>query len=160
MIRENATVADLVNDPDLVSFSRIPIRGGSRDEVTGYILYREAVAAAVRGGRADLPLHDFKRRVRFLPETASLHRTLEFLLHEREAMTIVVDEFGGVSGLVTLEDVIETLLGTEIVDETDREVDLRQAAAHLRDRRLERAAPRPVRDVRDRGAGSAPDRTV
>jgi CBS domain containing-hemolysin-like protein len=65
-------------------------------------------------------------------------RALRQFLERRETLAIVTDEHGGLAGLVTLEDLTETLLGTEIVDESDRTVDLRQTAAELRDQRLER----------------------
>ena len=68
----------------------------------------------------------------------SLNVALRQILERREPLAIVTDEHGGVAGLVTLEDLTETILGVEIVDESDRVVDLRRAATDLRDRRLER----------------------
>jgi CBS domain containing-hemolysin-like protein len=65
-------------------------------------------------------------------------QALRQFLERREALAVVTDEHGGLAGLVTLEDLTETLLGTEIVDESDRTVDLRQTAAELRNQRLER----------------------
>ena len=74
----------------------------------------------------------------FVPATQSASAALSQLLERHEAIAIAVDEHGGVDGVVTLEDLTETLLGVEIVDESDRVVDLRRAALEHRDRRLER----------------------
>jgi CBS domain containing-hemolysin-like protein len=67
-----------------------------------------------------------------VPETVNCLNLLRRFLKERNHISMVVDEYGGIVGLVTLEDLIETLLGAEIVDETDREVDLQAAARRIR----------------------------
>jgi len=78
------------------------------------------------------------RQVWHVPEVIGVGDALSQFLERRESIAIVTDEHGGVAGLVTLEDLMETMLGTEIVDEFDRHVDLRQKAAEWRDRRLAR----------------------
>ena len=105
---------------------------------------REALLAAARGASRDTPLDQFRRDVHFLPETAPLSAALRHFLAEHEHLAMAVDEFGGVSGIVTLEDLVETILGVEIIDESDRVVDMRRLAAQLRDRRLARHRDRRV----------------
>ncbi len=134
----DGTAGDLVNDTRLAEFSRVPLHGANRDEVLGYVLCREVTTAAAAEGSLDLPLRRFLHEVHVLPETSSLRSALDQMLQRKEGLTIVVDEFGGVSGIVTMEDILETILGTEIMDETDRVADLRKSAAELRDRRLRR----------------------
>jgi CBS domain containing-hemolysin-like protein len=76
--------------------------------------------------------------VTFIPELATVDSALKRMLERNEPVAMVTDEHGGISGLVTLEDLTETVLGVEIVDESDRAVDMRQVAMELRDRRLAR----------------------
>jgi CBS domain containing-hemolysin-like protein len=80
------------------------------------------------------------RPIIFIPELASIGSALRQILERREPAAMATDEHGGIAGMVTLEDLTEALLGVEIVDESDRVVDMRQAAAKLRDERLERLA--------------------
>jgi CBS domain containing-hemolysin-like protein len=70
--------------------------------------------------------------ISFVPDTTDLLALLTIFLKQRRHIAVVVDEYGGVDGLVTLEDLIETLLGNEIVDETDRVVDLQEQARRIR----------------------------
>ena len=108
-------------------FTRVPIYSGSLDEVTGFVL------------KYDILLENFAEREtqavatlnREMPQvigSMKLHALLELLLEERQHIAIVVDEFGGTQGLVTLEDIVETLMGLEIVDETDSVEDMRKYA--------------------------------
>lgn len=143
MLPAEATLADLVASRETSSVSRIPLFLGTRDHVIGYVLQREALLQAARGAPPDTPLREFNREIPFLLETTPLNRALRTFLERREQIAMVVDEYGGVSGLVTLEDLVETVLGVEIVDESDRVADLRALAMDLRDRRLVRhATPR------------------
>ena len=91
-------------------------------------------------GGADKGRHldTFRRDIWVVPEMISVGAALQQFLQRREPLAMVTDEHGGLAGLVTLEDLTETMLGTEIVDEFDRVVDLRMAALEVRDRRLER----------------------
>lgn len=122
--------------PELQTYSRLPVWEGSNiDNIIGYVLSRDVLVRALSGdGR--IPVRHLVRSVIFIPENVGLDRALEEFLKQRQHMFIVVDEYGGVEGLITLEDVVETILGAEIVDEADRVVDLRQLAQQQRDRRI------------------------
>ncbi len=136
MVPADTPIQALIHDDRLRVFSRIPVFEGTRDNVIGYILLREVLSALARGVSAKVPVQRFVRKVAFIPEGASLDRALRRLTESREHLALVGDEFGGLAGLVTLEDLMETLLGIEILDESDRVADLRGEAVQLRERRL------------------------
>lgn len=136
MMPADATLDTLIKDERCRIFSRILVYEGSRDRVVGYVLQREVLSAVVRGLDRNLPISRFQRKVTILPEGLSVDRALRRLIETREHLVLVCDEFGGLAGLVTLEDLMETLLGIEILDESDRVADLRTEAAQLRERRL------------------------
>ena len=107
-------------------FSRIPIVDGSIDKVKGFVLKDEILAAALSTEKKTLS--DLQRELLAVPDSLLLPALLKLLLDERHHIVLLVDEYGGTRGLVSLEDVMETLLGTEIVDELDN-VDDMQALA-------------------------------
>jgi len=115
-------------DPPL--FARVPIVGESLDDVRGQI-HRRDLFKALADGRGDAPLRDLAQPVHAVPEAARLSAVLDKFLQRREHLFLVVDEYGGTSGVVTLEDVLETLLGAEIVDETDSVEDMQELARQL-----------------------------
>lgn len=100
-----------------VRYSRVPLYGASPDDVTGVLHVRDAYLALLSGHR-DVPLGELAREPLFVPESISLINLLEQFRTRRIHMGLVVDEHGGIDGLVTLEDILEELVG-EIVDETD-----------------------------------------
>lgn len=138
MLPAAATLGDLLAQTEAETFSRIPLYGTSRDDVNGYILQRQVLRAAALGAAPDTPLAHFQRQTAFVPEMVSVSTALRKFVERREPIAMVTDEYGGISGLVTLEDVTETILGVEIMDESDRVADLRQVAVQLRDQRLAR----------------------
>jgi CBS domain containing-hemolysin-like protein len=152
MMPVEATVEDLLSAADAEAFSRIPLYRDDPDNVVGYVLQRDVMKAAATGCEKTRPLESFLREIGFIPELIGVGEALKQFLERREPIAMVTDEHGGVAGLVTLEDLTETMLGTEIVDEFDRIVDLRQKALELRDRRLER-----LRRKRGRVSGAASD---
>ena len=149
MMSADATIDDLVANDHARPFSRIPIHGQHEDDVIGHVLQRDVLSAAARGVDGKTPLSHFRRPLPVIPESLSVESVLQTLLDQegRQHMALVVDEFGGVSGLVTLEDLIETAFGVEIIDEHDRVVDLRAEARRLAERRWER-----LRRASDRSA--------
>ena len=79
-------------------------------------------------GRTELPLRELMHGIHFVPETMPAHELLRLFLRRRKHLVAVVDEYGGFEGVVTLEDVIESLLGEEIVDEHDEADDMQELA--------------------------------
>jgi len=114
---ESTTLAEIVPQLREVPYSRVPVYRGSVDEVTGILYIREAYEAYV-SGRGELPLSEISREPFFVPGSLPLPTLLRSFQTWRIHMGIVADEFGGTDGVVTLEDVIEELVG-EIEDETD-----------------------------------------
>ena len=113
--------------------SRILLIEEDIDHIQGIALKDELLAALIQN-QGDQPIHSLKRPIRFIAETERADKLLQDFQANREHIAVVVDEYGGVSGVVTLEDVLEELTG-EIVDETDLNVDL-QALARQRRKRL------------------------
>ncbi len=108
-------------------FSRIPIYYGNPDNINHYILKNDILLSIARN-EMDRRIGDFKRELLVVPETVSLFRLFDQLLDRREYFALVVDEHGGIAGIVSLEDVVETLLGIEIIDETDIAEDMQKFA--------------------------------
>ncbi|MCP5483872.1 MAG: HlyC/CorC family transporter [Spirochaetales bacterium] len=106
-------------------FSRIPLYEGDREHVVGYALREDIEKGRARRRHS---LRTLKREIAAVPDTTTCLNLLTYLLKHRGHIAIVHDEFGGLSGLVSLEDLLETILGAEIVDETDKLVDTREAA--------------------------------
>ena len=119
-------------------FSRIPVyENESRDQVVGYVL-KDQVLESIVDGQATDPLISLKREIIAVPVDYPILELFNRFLSEREHIALVVDEFGGMDGIVTMEDVIETLLGVEIVDESDRTVDMQVLARRSWERRARR----------------------
>lgn len=106
--------------------SRILISDNDIDRIVGLVLKNELLTALIRGQGHQL-LSQVARPVRFVAEAERADKLLQDFQTAREHLAVVVDEYGGVSGVVTLEDVLEVLTG-EIVDETDRSIDLQKLA--------------------------------
>jgi CBS domain containing-hemolysin-like protein len=110
-----------------IRFSRLPVYRDDIDSVTGFVL-RYDVLLQTEGEDQEATLQLCRRELRVVPELMELPALLDVLLAQRQHIALVADEYGGTKGLVTLEDVIETLLGTEIVDEMDSVSDMRALA--------------------------------
>ncbi len=126
-VPEADTVGALVDREEQLRFSRIPIYQGTLDQVTGYVLRSDVLFRAARG-QGDTPLSELRRELKTVSDEQPLSNLLERLLDQQTHMALVVDGNGTTTGLVTLEDVVETLFGTEIVDEADSVADLRELA--------------------------------
>ncbi len=136
MLPQETTIGELLRDESNLVYSRLPLFDDKRDNITGYVLQREVLVAATRGSDHSMPLKRFLRPACFIPQGQTVGSVLRRLIEQREHMGLVTDEYGGISGIVTLEDLVETTLGVEILDESDRVADLRAEAAKLRERRL------------------------
>jgi CBS domain containing-hemolysin-like protein len=117
-----------------VRFSRIPVYGQDPDQIDGFVL-RSDLLLARASGEGWSRLRKFERPITALPETLSLSKAFNHVLRERAHIVQIVDEYGVLAGILTMEDIIETLLGLEIVDESDENVDMQEHARHLWRRR-------------------------
>ncbi|MCX2839334.1 CNNM domain-containing protein [Salinimicrobium sp. MT39] len=127
LANEEMTLQEFLVNKEFLHFSRIPVYSESRENVTGYV-FREMVFEKLAEDQFHLKLKDIRRTISTFAETDTLFSVWEELLHKKEQISLVVDEYGGIDGIVTLEDIIETLLGFEIVDEKDRVEDMQQYA--------------------------------
>ena len=126
-LSEEKTIKDVVEEHDEFRFSRIPVYDEDRDDVTGYVLKDQMLLRAAQEDH-NVPLSDIAREILVVRETLPLPDLLERLLDGLEHIALVVDEYGGMAGIVTMEDVVETLLGLEIVDEADSVEDMQALA--------------------------------
>ncbi|NNE90463.1 MAG: HlyC/CorC family transporter [Verrucomicrobiales bacterium] len=128
------TVKDFLENHAETPFSRIPVYDESPDDMTGFVLKSEVLLAAARD-EMDRTLDDLKREVTMLSEVIPLPNAFQVLTENRHHVAIVHDEYGGMSGIVTMEDIVETLLGTEIMDEVDTNEDMQEFARKQWERR-------------------------
>ena len=124
---ENTTVEVFFKKNMDLRFSRIPIFSGNPDNIKGLVLKGE-VFKEMALDNGSKKLSELKRDIIVVERNLPIPRLFEQLVESRNHMALVVDEYGSVSGLVTMEDVIETLLGLEIMDESDNVSDLQSMA--------------------------------
>lgn len=108
-------------------FSRYPVFGETRDQVEGYVL-KDMVYKSIIENNENESIKTIMRKMLVVPEETSLHKLIDLMLERREPIALVVDKFGGMEGLVTMEDAMETLLGLEIMDEMDTSKDMQDLA--------------------------------
>lgn len=125
---EDDTVKQLsLRDEWFARFSRFPIYGENKDDIVGFVHKHDVLGKMVEQ-KPDTKLKDIAREISVVPEVQSLFNLYNFLTSENTHIARVVEEFGGTAGIVTMEDLLETLLGLEIVDEFDSTEDLRTYA--------------------------------
>jgi CBS domain containing-hemolysin-like protein len=115
---ENLHVEDVVEEVMNTNFSRLPVYSETVDDITAFVLKNDVLMAQAKDDNKQLK--DLKRDLLCVIEDTSLPMLLESLLNERQHIALVVDEYGDTRGLVSLEDLVETLLGLEIMDEVDQ----------------------------------------
>lgn len=125
---QNKTVADAMEMINrLTSHSRVPVYDRDSDDVTGIVMRKKVLLAAAKQ-QLDLPLNALKVPVHFVPETMPLNFVLVDFFEKRQHLFVVVDEYGAVTGVISMEDVLEEIVGEEIIDESDRTKDMRELA--------------------------------
>ena len=134
---ENMTVGDVFAKYPKLPFSRFPIFNEDLDNATGFVLKSDLLIAKANQ-EIHTPIKQFRRDIHFVFAKLKLFDLLDLMLKQRVHIALAVGEFGEVKGLVSLEDVLETLLGLEIVDEFDRVDDMQALARQLMDRRMHR----------------------
>lgn len=131
---ENTTIEAFFKANQTLRFSRIPVFADSPDNITGLVL-KDDVYKEMANGNGSKLLKDVKRNIVITDRNIPIPKLFETLVESKNHMALVVDKYGSVSGLVTIEDVIETLLGLEIMDESDNVADLQKLARKSWERR-------------------------
>jgi len=127
---EHQTLAESLEMKDQWSrHSRVPVYDENPDNVVGIVLSRD-VFLNLSEDRDDLKLSEIRQPVHFVPEGAPLNKILMEFFEKRTHLFAVVDEYGSFTGVISLEDIIEEIVGREIIDESDRAGDLREYARH------------------------------
>lgn len=152
MLKATATIQETMAEPEFLAYSRIPVYENDLDDIKGYVL-RQDVLSAASGEQSNVQIGQIARPLHAVPETMTVSRVLRELTKRQEHIFLVIDEYGGTAGIVTLEDALESLLGTEITDETDLVTDLRKLAEKRHARRFKKliqaSQPQSNRDQED-----------
>ena len=130
-LSEKLSISEAYTLPEIWHYSRIPVYGDDNEDIVGLVLRRD-VARQLTEGYGSKELADIMQPVRFVLESQPLDRLLMEFLESRQHLFAVLDEYGGLAGVVSLEDVLEEMLGREIVDESDAVPSLREAARQRR----------------------------
>jgi CBS domain containing-hemolysin-like protein len=141
MLNEDSTVTAALDDDKTVQFTRMPVYGTNLDDIVGIVNKRDLFQAE-RKGNGTLAIGSKVKPITRVSEKLPVQKLLDMFIKNREHLFLVEDEFGQTAGVVTLEDAIETLLGREIVDETDAVEDMQELArgnyrARLRNKKLQ-----------------------
>lgn len=134
-IRGDLTLEEAKKDIIASQHTRIIVVDRSIDQVIGFALKENLLTAIVEGNSHE-KIANLARKVNFVPEAVRADKLMKDFIAAREHLAVVIDEYGGVAGVVTLEDVLEVITG-EIVDETDRTVDLQEIARKKREKMLQ-----------------------
>lgn len=129
------TLRQIRDLPSEWEHTRVPVYKDSPEDIVGMVLTKELFIALSKG-REETGIKEFLRPIHFVPESMNLYVALGEFLKTRQHLFVVLDEFGGVSGVISLEDVLEDILGHEIVDESDLVVDKQSWAIHRAKRRI------------------------
>jgi CBS domain containing-hemolysin-like protein len=127
---ENMTVAEYYQKHKNSRFSRIPVYSGNEEMIEGFVLRNDLLLAQARGD-TDSMLLLYKRPLLTVLDSMTLFQAFDTCIQHRTHIMLVVNEYGGTAGVLTLEDLIETLLGLEIIDESDKTVNMQELARRL-----------------------------
>jgi len=129
-LSEHLTIAEALKMKEQWSrHSRIPVYDKNQDDVVGIVLSRYVLLSLAEGNE-NQKLSDLMQPVHFVPEAAPLNKILMEFFEQRIHLFVVVDEYGSVTGVISLEDIIEEIVGREIIDESDKAGNLREYARH------------------------------
>ena len=128
MAEESMTLKEFYQHADYSNYSRIPIYNEENDDfIKGFVL-KQDILEKLSEDKFNMRLSEIARPILTFQETESLSKIWETLLEKKEHISVIIDEYGCFRGIVTMEDVIETMLGTEIVDEKDTVTDMQELA--------------------------------
>ena len=131
------TIKEVIKKNSPIPFSRIPIIDNNLDDIIG-VVFRSKILEMNSDGKSDVRMEELAAELSTVSPEDSVATLLEEFLKKREHVFLVVDEYGTTQGIITLEDAVETLLGAEIVDESDSVEDMRLLARELWEKRRKR----------------------
>ncbi|MFT2011244.1 CNNM domain-containing protein [Pontibacter sp. 13R65] len=124
---EDMTLNEFFKQTTSLRYSRIPVYTDNLDHITGFVLKDEILHKLIQN-QGNLPLKRIKREIQIVPAYMPIPTLFNRLMEQKEHVALVIDEYGGTAGIITMEDIIETLLGMEIMDEMDDVADLQKWA--------------------------------
>lgn len=127
-VNEEITIKEFSEEKNKLRFSRIPLFSKQIENITGYIFLQDFIEYKSSNKNLNSSLKTLRRDILTVPNSINVFALFNKLLEKKEHICIVVDEYGGLSGIITMEDVIETLIGLEIIDESDQVIDMQQYA--------------------------------
>lgn len=136
-ISEDTTLQTYFEGHEKMRFSRIPVFAGKADNITGVVLKYEILRNII-DGKGDQTMAEIKRPIKIVSEDSNLRHLFELLTEDNDHVAIVNDNYGSITGVVTMEDLVETILGLEIVDETDGVADMQALARKIRGERAKK----------------------
>ncbi|MBP7141545.1 MAG: DUF21 domain-containing protein, partial [Opitutaceae bacterium] len=143
-LQKAATVGEVFSGHPNIPFGRMPVYGRNLDDVVGVVRRRDLLKAKAED-RDQATVQHLMQEVHFIPETVSIENALQVFLRKHQQFLVVVDEFGATAGVLTMEDVMEHILGREIFENDDVAVDMREFARSKNQRQaratLRRAVP-------------------
>ena len=142
---ERMTIKSFYRDKRFLHHSRIPVYADNDEYITGYILRMEALQLMAED-KFDVTLGEIKREIASFNEDTPLDEIWDEMLRKDEQISVIINEYGSFQGILTLEDVIETLLGSEIVDEYDTVRDMQQLALDKWKKRRDSSSRLPSKD--------------
>ena len=130
-LSEHLTLEEACKESTRWEHSRVPVYDKDMEDIVGIVLTKELFIALAEG-KNNITLTELMRPVHFVAETARLNNVLMEFMGSREKLFVVIDEYGGLSGIISLEDILEEILGREIIDESDQVADKRNLARQRR----------------------------
>lgn len=134
--QEDMTLEEFFKDKKFLTYSRIPIYTEDIDDITGFVLKTD-ILFHLANNETQIKLKEIKRDIMVCYENTSITKFYDLMVARKEQIALVIDEYGGMDGIITLEDVIETILGLEITDESDNQTDMQAFAKALWKKRAE-----------------------
>lgn len=125
--QEDLTLEKFFNNKEFLRYSRIPIYTNTIDNITGFVL-KSDILLRLANEQKSTRLKEIRRPIIVCYENTSIPKFYDLMISKKELIALVIDEYGGMEGIVTMEDVVETILGLEITDESDVQIDMQQFA--------------------------------